>query len=145
MLTVDKSDPRLMRHLEQEGPTCGQTCVAMVAGVEVEEVCQLLDNWEGTTPNQLQWVAGKLGVDLVGLWCDSWDLLPASCFVRVWAGVSYHMLVRVGYLFYGPHGERFFDLPVKYKFKNYLEFNADMCKVDYGVDGLIIDGLIRRC
>ncbi len=144
---IYQNDRRRMKHLEQDGKNCGQTCVAMVSGKSLKQIEELMDNEQGTFRVNLKLACLALGVPVVGSWSDKvcypdnpW---PSTCLMRVTDRGQGHIIVRHGNMFYDPSGTSFYKLPDNYEFQEYLMIESEFVWVEmsegkYQGDSLIL-------
>ncbi len=109
------------KHLQQIGPTCGQTCLAMISGKTVEEVYEMVNNSsEGMTTGELHHWANELGIRIKAVTVTSpWPgPVPLNCLVLL----KKHVIVRFNGIYYDPNKTRpFKNRP--FEIERILEFD----------------------
>lgn len=132
-----------MERLIQDGkPCCGQTCLAMLSGLSIEDVQYTLSIDEGLSLTEMRLACFMLGIP-VGKWVkfvkhikysNPWycrDILPPNCIISLQKKVkdSGHLILRIGNVFHDPHRrESSPDILYNGKIKAYLELNIETKK-----------------
>ena len=109
------------------GYLCGQACVAMLAGVTVEEVVSVMKNDKGTGKKDIEKALNYYGIRQAKTMtkADSSSVLPKVCILKVLLpGYSHWVLYNDG-KYYDPEFGVMEELYPKARIQSYLEIFVD--------------------
>lgn len=102
---------------------CGQTCVAMLAGVAVEEVVSVMNNDKGTGKKDIEKALNYYGIRQARTMtkADNKSVLPKVCILKVILPRYGHWILYYDGKYYDPEFGLMDELYGKARIQSYLE------------------------
>lgn len=102
---------------------CGQACVAMLAGVTVEEVVSVMENDKGTGKKDIERALNHYGIRQAKTMtrADNTSALPAVCILKVLMPGYDHWVLYYDGTYYDPEFGVMKELHQKARVQSYLE------------------------
>lgn len=106
---------------------CGQACVAMLAGVPVEEVVSVMGNDKGTGKKDIARALDHYGIRQAKTMtkADNATVLPKACILKVLMPTYGHWVLYYGGKYYDPEFGLMETLHPKARIQFYLEILTD--------------------
>lgn len=106
---------------------CGQTCVAMLAGVTVEEVVSVMDNDKGTGKKDIEKALNYYGIRQARTMtkADNKSVLPKACILKVLLPGYGHWILYYDGKYYDPEFGLMDELYGRARIQSYLELFID--------------------
>lgn len=106
---------------------CGQACVAMLAGVTVEEVVSVMKNDKGTGKKDIEKALNYYGISQAKTLtkADNSSVLPKVCILKVLLPQYAHWILYYDGKYYDPEFGVMEELYQKAKIQSYLEIFVD--------------------
>lgn len=110
---------------------CGQACVAMLAGVTVEEVVSVMNNDKGTGKKDIERALNHYGIRQAKTMtkADNSSVLPKVCILKVLLPKYGHWILYYDGKYYDPEFELMDELYHKARIQSYLEIFVDEEKI----------------
>lgn len=102
---------------------CGQACVAMLAGVTVEEVVSVMQNDKGTGKKDIEKALNYYGIEQAKTMtkADNFSVLPKACILKVLLPKYSHWILYYDGKYYDPEFGLMEELYHKARIQSYLE------------------------
>ncbi len=102
---------------------CGQACVAMLAGVTVEEVVSVMKNDKGTGKKDIEKALNYYGISQAKTMtrADNTSILPKVCILKVLLPKYGHWILYYDGKYYDPEFGLMDELYQKARIQSYLE------------------------
>ncbi len=102
---------------------CGQACVAMLAGVVVEEVVSVMENDKGTGKKDIEKALKYYGISQAKTMtkADNHSVLPKVCILKVLLPQYAHWILYCDGKYYAPEFGVMDELYKKARIQSYLE------------------------
>lgn len=109
------------------GYLCGQACVAMLAGVTVEEVVAVMNNDKGTGKKEIAKALEHYGIRQAKTMtkADNTSVLPKACILKVLLPRYGHWVLYYDGKYYDPEFGLMDTLAPKARVQSYLEVFVD--------------------
>ena len=109
------------------GYLCGQACVAMLAGVSVEEVVSVMQNDKGTGKKDIEKALNYYGIRQAKTMtkADNSSVLPKVCILKVLLPKYGHWILYYDGKYYDPEFGLMDELYQKTRIQSYLEIFVD--------------------
>lgn len=109
------------------GYLCGQACVAMLAGVSVEEVISVMQNDKGTGKKDIEKALNHYGIRQAKTMtkADNSSVLPKVCILKVLLPKYGHWILYYDGKYYDPEFGLMDELYPKARIQSYLEIFVD--------------------
>lgn len=106
---------------------CGQACVAMLAGVTVEEVVSVMKNDKGTGKKDIEKALNYYGIGQAKTMtkADNFSVLPKACILKVLLPKYGHWILYYDGKYYDPEFGLMEELYPKARIQSYLEIYVD--------------------
>ncbi len=106
---------------------CGQACVAMLAGVTVEEVVSVMQNDKGTGKKDIEKALNYYGIEQAKTMkkADNFSVLPKACILKVLLPKYSHWILYYDGKYYDPEFGLMEELYHKARIQSYLEIFVD--------------------
>ena len=106
---------------------CGQACVAMLAGVSVEEVVSVMKNDKGTGKKDIERALNHYGISQAKTMtkADNASVLPQVCILKVLLPGYSHWILYYDGKYYDPEFGLMEELYQKARIQSYLEIFVD--------------------
>lgn len=106
---------------------CGQACVAMLAGVTVEEVVSVMNNDKGTGKKDIEKALNHYGIRQAKTMtkADNASVLPKACILKVLLPRYGHWVLYYDGTYYDPEFGVMAALYPKARLQSYLEIFVD--------------------
>lgn len=106
---------------------CGQACVAMLAGVTVEEVVSVMKNDKGTGKKDIEAALNHYGIKQAKTMtkADNASVLPKACILKVLLPKYAHWILYYDGKYYDPEFGLTDTLYQKARIQSYLEIFMD--------------------
>lgn len=106
---------------------CGQACVAMLAGVTVEEVVSVMKNDKGTGKKDIEKALNYYGIRQAKTMtkADNTSVLPKVCILKVLLPKYGHWILYYDGKYYDPEFGLMEELYQKARIQSYLEIFVD--------------------
>ncbi len=106
---------------------CGQACVAMLAGVTVEEVVSVMKNDKGTGKKDIEAALNHYGIKQAKTMtkADNASVLPKACILKVLLPKYAHWILYYDGRYYDPEFGLTDTLYQKARIQSYLEIFMD--------------------
>ena len=106
---------------------CGQACVAMLAGVSVEEVISVMKNDKGTGKRDIARALNHYGISQAKAMtkADNASVLPQVCILKVLLPGYSHWILYYDGKYYDPEFGLMEELYQKARIQSYLEIFVD--------------------
>lgn len=106
---------------------CGQACVAMLAGVTVEEVVSVMKNDKGTGKKDIEKALNYYGISQAKTMtkADNSSVLPKVCILKVLLPKYGHWILYYDGKYYAPEFGLMEELYQKARIQSYLEIFVD--------------------
>ncbi len=106
---------------------CGQACVAMLAGVTVEDVVAVMKNDKGTGKKDIERALNYYGISQAKTMtkADNFSALPKVCILKVLLPKYSHWVLFYDGKYYDPEFGLLEELYPKAKIQSYLEIFLD--------------------
>lgn len=106
---------------------CGQACVAMLAGVSVEDVVSVMENDKGTGKKDIEKALGHYGIRQAKTMtkADNNSVLPKVCILKVLLPKYGHWVLYYNGKYYDPEFGVTEKLYQKARIQSYLEIFVD--------------------
>ena len=106
---------------------CGQACVAMLAGVTVEEVVSVMQNDKGTGKKDIEKALNYYGIGQAKTMtkADNFSVLPKVCILKVLLPKYGHWILYYDGKYYDPEFGLMEELYHKARIQSYLEIFVD--------------------
>ena len=106
---------------------CGQACVAMIAGVSVDDVIRVMNNDKATGKKDIERALDHYGINLAKTMtkADNNTLLPPVCLLKVLLPCYSHWILYYHGKYYDPEFGLMDELYCKAKIQSYLELFID--------------------
>lgn len=106
---------------------CGQACVAMLAGVTVEEVVSVMQNDKGTGKKDIERALNHYGIPQAKTMtkADNSSVLPQVCILKVLLPGYSHWILYYDGKYYDPEFGLMEELYPKARIQSYLEIFVD--------------------
>lgn len=106
---------------------CGQACVAMLAGVTVEEVVSVMQNDKGTGKKDIEKALNYYGIGQAKTMtkADNFSDLPKVCILKVLLPKYSHWILYYDGKYYDPEFGLMEELYYKARIQSYLEIFVD--------------------
>lgn len=106
---------------------CGQACVAMLAGVTVEEVVSVMKNDKGTGKKDIEAALNHYGIKQAKTMtkADNTSVLPKACILKVLLPKYAHWILYYDGKYYDPEFGLTDTLYQKARIQSYLEIFMD--------------------
>ena len=106
---------------------CGQACVAMLAGVSVEEVISVMKNDKGTGKKDIERALNHYGISQAKTMtkADNASVLPKVCILKVLLPGYSHWILYYDGKYYDPEFGLMEELYQKARIQSYLEIFVD--------------------
>lgn len=106
---------------------CGQACVAMLAGVTVEEVVSVMQNDKGTGKKDIEKALNYYGIEQAKTMtkADNFSVLPKVCILKVLLPKYSHWILYYAGKYYDPEFGLMEELYHKARIQSYLEIFVD--------------------
>ena len=106
---------------------CGQACVAMLAGVTVEEVVSVMKNDKGTGKKDIEKALNYYGIRQAKTMtkADNFSVLPKACILKVLLPKYAHWILYYDGKYYDPEFGLMEELYQKARIQSYLEIYFD--------------------
>lgn len=106
---------------------CGQACVAMLAGVTVEEVVSVMKNDKGTGKKDIEKALNYYGISQAKAMtkADNTSVLPKVCILKVLLPKYGHWVLYCDGKYYDPEFGVMEELYQKARIQSYLEIFVD--------------------
>ena len=106
---------------------CGQACVAMLAGVTVEEVVSVMQNDKGTGKKDIEKALNYYGIEQAKMMtkADNFSVLPKVCILKVLLPKYSHWILYYDGKYYDPEFGLMEELYHKARIQSYLEIFVD--------------------
>lgn len=106
---------------------CGQTCVAMLAGVTVEEVVSVMKNDKGTGKKDIEKALNYYGISQAKTMtkADNSSVLPKVCILKVLLPQYGHWILYYDGKYYDPEFGVMEELYQKARIQSYLKIFVD--------------------
>lgn len=106
---------------------CGQACVAMLAGVTVEEVVSVMQNDKGTGKKDIEKALNYYGIGQAKTMtkADDFSVLPKACILKVLLPKYSHWILYYDGKYYDPEFGLMEELYHKARIQSYLEIFVD--------------------
>lgn len=106
---------------------CGQTCVAMLAGVTVEEVVSVMENDKGTGKKDIEKALNYYGISQARTMtkADNSSVLPKVCILKVLLPQYGHWILYYDGKYYDPEFGVMEELYHKARIQSYLKIFID--------------------
>lgn len=106
---------------------CGQTCVAMLAGVTVEEVVSVMKNDKGTGKKDIEKALNYYGISQARTMtkADNSSVLPKVCILKVLLPQYGHWILYYDGKYYDPEFGVMEELYQKARIQSYLKIFVD--------------------
>ena len=106
---------------------CGQACVAMLAGVTVEEVISVMKNDKGTGKKDIEKALNHYGISQAKTMtkADNTSALPKVCILKVLLPKYGHWILYYDGKYYDPEFGLMDELYKKARVRSYLEIFVD--------------------
>lgn len=106
---------------------CGQACVAMLAGVTVEEVVSVMKNDKGTGKKDIEKALNYYGINQAKTMtkADNTSVLPKVCILKVLLPKYGHWILYYDGKYYDPEFGVMEKLYQKARIQSYLEIFVD--------------------
>lgn len=102
---------------------CGQTCVAMLANVSVDEVIHVMQNDKGTGKKDIEKALNYYGIkqSKTMIKADNSSVLPKACILKVFLPKYGHWILYYDGMYYDPEFGLMDALYHKARIQSYLE------------------------
>lgn len=106
---------------------CGQACVAMLAGVTVEEVVSVMKNDKGTGKKDIEKALNYYGISQAKTMkkADNSSVLPKVCILKVLLPKYSHWVLYYDRKYYDPEFGLMEEIYQKARIQSYLEIFVD--------------------
>lgn len=106
---------------------CGQACVAMLAGVTVEEVVSVMENDKGIGKKDIEKALNYYGIGQAKTMtkADNFSVLPKACILKVLLPKYGHWILYYDGKYYDPEFGLMEELYPKARIQSYLEIFID--------------------
>ncbi len=106
---------------------CGQACVAMLAGVTVEEVVSVMKTDKGTGKKDIEKALNYYGIYQAKTMTkvDNFSVLPKACILKVLLPKYSHWILYYDGKYYDPEFGLMEELYQKARIQSYLEIYVD--------------------